>query len=71
MDILLLVAGVLIGIIICSVINIFEVTHGTLRIDHSNPDKDIYRFEIDDLDKLKNKSRIKLKIDHEADLSQK
>ena len=45
--------------------------HGTLRIDHSNPEKDIYRIEIDNLDELKKKNRALLYIDHHADLSQK
>jgi hypothetical protein len=45
--------------------------HGTLRIDHSNPEKDIYRIEIDDLDELKKKRRAILYVDHHADLSQK
>ena len=44
---------------------------GTLRIDHSNPEKDVYLFEIDSLDDVNNKKRIVLKIDHNADLSQK
>lgn len=48
-----------------------KTTSGILRIDHSNPEKDIYRFEINDLDGLKGKKRIVLKIDHDADLSQK
>lgn len=43
---------------------------GTLRIDHTNPEKDVYRFEINDLDKLKGKNYITLKIDHNAKLSQ-
>ena len=43
---------------------------GTLKIDHSNPEKDLYRFEIDDLDKLSSKKRIILSIDNKADLSQ-
>ena len=46
-------------------------TKGDLRIDHSNPDKDIYRVEIPDLDVLKHKRYVELKIDHNADLSQK
>lgn len=45
-------------------------TSGTLKIDSSNPEKDVYRFEIDDLDKLSKKSRIVLKVDRNADLSQ-
>lgn len=44
---------------------------GTLRIDHSNPEKDVYLFEIDSLDTISKKKRIVLKIDHNANLSQK
>lgn len=44
---------------------------GTLRIDRSNPEKIIYRFEMDDIDGLKNKKMVVLKIDNNADLSQK
>ena len=43
---------------------------GTLKIDHSNPEKDIYRFEIDNLDKLNKRRRVILRIDNNADLSQ-
>lgn len=60
--------------IVCSIVTAVLCTRkrkdGTLRIDHSNPEKDVYRFEIDDLDKLKNKNHITLKIDHNAKLSQ-
>lgn len=44
---------------------------GTLKIDHNNPEKDIYRFVIDDFDVLMKKKRIILKVDDNADLSQK
>ena len=44
---------------------------GTLKIDHSDPEKDIYRIDIEDLDKLSKKKLIILKIDNNADLSQK
>lgn len=63
--------GFVIGCVISNII--FFIRHsfvGTLRIDHSNPEKDVYRFDINDLDKLNNKNRIILKIDHHADLSQ-
>lgn len=52
----------------------FRVTSkasGTLRIDHTNPDKDIYRFDVDDLNSLANKKKINLKVDNNAKLSQK
>lgn len=44
---------------------------GTLRIDLSNPDKDLYRIEIDNIDDLSRAKRIILKVDRNADLSQK
>lgn len=43
---------------------------GILRIDHSNPEKDTYRFEIDNLDILNKKKKIILRVDNNADLSQ-
>lgn len=46
-------------------------TSGTLRIDRTNPDKDIFRFDVDDLDSLANKKKINLKVDNNAKLSQK
>lgn len=35
---------------------------GILRIDQSNPEKDIYRLEIDNLDILPKKKKIVLKV---------
>lgn len=45
-------------------------TDGVLKIDCSNPQKDVYRIVIGDLSRLKNKKRIVLKVDPRADLSQ-
>lgn len=65
--------GIAIGLIIASIFSIWNpwTETGTLRIDHSNPEKDVYRFELNDLDRLRNKKYIRIKIDHNADLSQK
>ena len=61
------------GMITGSIAKVIEYrafkTAGTLRIDHSNPEKDLYRFDIDDLDSLTKKKRIMLKVDSNADLS--
>lgn len=46
-------------------------TIGTLKIDHSDPEKDRYQFEIRNLDILDKKTKIFLRVDHDADLSQK
>ena len=46
-------------------------TVGILKIDRSDPKKDRYQFEIPDLDILDKKTEILLRVDHNADLSQK
>ena len=63
-----LAIGILIGVVIAL---LWRPTDGVIRIDHSNLEKDLYRFEIDSLEKLEKKKKIILKIDHYADLSQK
>ena len=65
------IIGAIIGAIIYAVTQKIFVAHGILRIDHSDPEKDLYRFEIENLDKLNKRSYVELKIDHHADLSQK
>lgn len=63
--------GLVLGSIITNLIFYIRSASGTLKIDHSNPEKDVYRFEVvDSLDKLNNKKNIVLKIDNNADLSQ-
>lgn len=71
MDWLLVFLVVLISNVATLLIALRHDGAGVLRIDHSNPEKDMYRFEIDDLENLSKKRRIVLKIDHNADLSQK
>lgn len=67
------VVGIIVAALISSLTTIivmhFRCGTGTLRIDHSNPKKDLYRFDIDDLDQLNKKKRLILTIDHNADLS--
>lgn len=67
--------GIAVGSIATGVIKVIynriHTSCGTLRIDHSNPEKDVYRFDVDDLDNLSKKKRITLKVDNHADLSQK
>lgn len=60
--------GLLTGIITMA-IGIYYLTVGTLRIDQISADRDLYRFEIDNLDELSNKKYIVLKVDPNADLS--
>lgn len=63
--------GVLVGAIIANILRFEFKSFGVLRIDHSNPEKDVYRLEIDKLENLSSKKKIVLKIDNNADLSQK
>lgn len=62
--------GALLEGLVSSAIDAIQSARGVLRIDHSNPDKDVYRIEIDDLDKLSKKKRVYLRVDHNADLRQ-
>ena len=64
-----LLLGIISGSMVTSIVFILKSKFGTLRIDHSNPQKDIYRLDISDLYSLSNKKRIILKIDNHADLS--
>lgn len=70
-----LVVGIIVGIIVTLVFSaIFRRVRtacGILKIDRSNPEKDVYRLDIGDLDKLSNKKRVVLTVDNRADLSQK
>ena len=57
MEYLFVLIGLLVGSIISNIIFFIRYrTVGTLRIDHSDPVKDVYRIEIDDLDGLIKKS---------------
>lgn len=66
-----LMIGMFSGVIITSLIYFSQSTSGTLRIDHSDQDKDVYRLDIKDLDILEKKKRLILYIDNNADLSLK
>ena len=71
MEYVLFMLGICIGALIMCIIHNHRAGTGVLRVDHSDPNKDLYRFEIDELDKLDKKKRLNIKIDHHADLSQK
>lgn len=67
---LCVLGGILIGITIAVIFVKVRTVQGVLRIDCSDPEKDRYRFDIDNLDILPKKKSIILKIDARADLSQ-
>lgn len=68
---LMCVVSSLVGSIVTVLIIFLKSVRGTLRIDHSDPNKDMYRLELDDLDVLTRKKLVILDIDHHANLSQK
>ena len=69
LDVLLFLGGAAIGIIISMLLNFLKTSYGILKIDISDSEKEMYRICLDDLDDLKNKKRIMLKVDSNADLS--
>ena len=69
LDVLLFLGGAAIGIIISMLLNFLKTSYGILKIDISDSEKEMYRICLDDLDDLKKKKRIMLKVDSNADLS--
>lgn len=70
MEYLIIFVGCFVSSIVTLIITHLTSAHGTLRIDHSNPEKDVYRIEIDDLEALSRKKRVILDVDNSAILSQ-
>lgn len=67
--IVIFLLGFLTGSAFAAVI-LYRKPAGTLRIDHSNPEKDIYRLEVEHMEDLSNHKQIVLDVDDNADLSQ-
>ena len=62
--------GVILGISSATYVKSGANTDGTLQVDISNPEKDIYRLQLNsDLSDLADKSKISLKVDPNAKLS--
>lgn len=70
MDYLILFVCSFVSAIMTMMVMYLTSARGTLRIDHSNPEKDIYRIEINDLDALSRKKKVILDVDNSAILSQ-
>lgn len=71
MEFLWICLGVFIGALVRSIVRHIRTGYGILHIDHSDPEKDLFRFEIEDLADLNTKSVIKMKIVHYPSNSQK
>lgn len=63
--------GMIVGVILSYIARTTFGCFGVIKIDHNNPDKDIYRLELKELDDLPKQKYIVLKVDNNADLSQK
>lgn len=66
-----LVLGTAFGSILSSIIFYAKTGYGTLKIDQTNPEKDLYSLDLNTLDDLPTKKRLMLKIDVIKDHSQK
>ena len=64
------ITGFIIGVIIALIIGHFRTSTAVFRIDTSDPEHPICRLDLDNI-LLNGKSKLLLKIDHHADLSQK
>ena len=62
--------GIIIGSIMTRLILQVSSAKAVLRIDHSNPEKDIYRLDLDNVCNM-NKKTLLLKIDHHANFTNK
>ena len=69
--ILYLAIAFFLGILADHLIGKLQKAYGVLKIDRYHSDKELYRFEIDNLDELAKKKFIVLRVDNDADLSQK
>ena len=70
MDYLILFVCSFISSIVTMIVMYLTSARGTLRIDHSNPEKDVYRIEINNVEDLSRKKRVILDVDNSAILSQ-
>ena len=60
--------GIIIGVITTRLILQVSSAKAVLRIDHSNPEKDIYRLDLDTVCNTKKKTLL-LRIDHRANFN--
>ena len=62
MEFIYVAIGFMFGLLASVICRSLSKKDGILRIDQSNPEKDIYRLEIDNLDILPKKKKIVLKV---------
>ena len=62
MEFVYVAVGFVFGLLTAAICRSLTKNDGILRIDQSNPEKDIYRLKIDNLDILPRKKKIVLKV---------
>ena len=62
MEYIIYILGVIIGIVIGSIGTNIRHSHGVLKINKSDPEKDSYVFEIDNLDNLEKTKWVRLRV---------
>lgn len=67
---ILFLLGIFVGTILTCILAALRRTFGTLEIDRSNPEKDTYRININDLDIVAKKKEVVLKVRTNSELSQ-
>ena len=60
------ILGLIIGGLIVLIFHHRITASGELLIDHTDPEKDIYRINVNDLDDLSKKKRVILKVNNNA-----
>lgn len=56
------IAGAIVGALAATLMHLSRSSYGVLRIDDTDPDRKLYRFEINDLKTLDKHDSITLKI---------
>ena len=69
MEYFIFVLGLIIGGVIVRFMYIRNTAVGVLLIDHSDPERDIYQINIENLDILSKKKQIVLKVNNTAKLT--
>lgn len=69
MEYFMLALGLIIGSLVVLIYYRCVTISGVLRIDHSDPHKDIYQINLNSLDDLAKKKRVVLKVDNNAKLN--
>lgn len=67
---LMFIFGVIIGGLLVCLFGL-RMLVGTLKIDHDNPEKDVYRFEVRDIDALAKRKYVLLQVESDSHFSQK